>query len=101
MAEPLPRADRRPLGRTRSARQPRRARRALLLTGAILALVLGGLFLARPALAAPAAPAAQAATAAVSAPVKPAAPATAAAAAGLIFIAGNASGRAPRRKARY
>jgi len=45
----------------------------MLLTGAILVTVLGGLFLARPALAAPAAPAAHATTAAVTAPVKPAA----------------------------
>jgi len=74
MAEPLPRADRRPRGRARSARQPRRAHRAVLLAGAILAVVLGGLFLARPALAAPAAPAAHAVHAAVSAPAEPAAP---------------------------
>jgi hypothetical protein len=73
MAEPLPRADRRPPARNRSARQPRRARRALLATAAILAAVLGGLFLSRPALAAPAAPAAQAAAAAPAAPAKPAA----------------------------
>jgi hypothetical protein len=63
MAEPHPRA-----ARTRTARRPARA---LLLAGAILAIVLGGLFLARPAsasTAAPAVPAARAAQAAAAAP---------------------------------
>ena len=46
MAEPLPRA-----GRSRPAR---RSVRALLLAAAIFTVVLGGLFIARPASAAPA-----------------------------------------------
>jgi TrbL/VirB6 plasmid conjugal transfer protein len=56
MAEPLPRA-----GRSRSAR---RSARALLLAAAIFTVVLGGLFVARPASAATSAPAAPAATSA-------------------------------------
>jgi hypothetical protein len=59
MAEPHPRA-----GRSRSAR---RSPRALLLAAAIFTVVLGGLFIARPASAAPTAPAARAATAAPAA----------------------------------
>ena len=65
MAEPHPRAARMP-----TARRPARA---LLLAGAILAIVLGGLFMSRPASAAtalpaaPAAPAAQTASAATAA----------------------------------
>jgi hypothetical protein len=59
MAEPLPRA-----GRSRSARRPARALRALLLAAAILAVVFSGLFMSRPASAATNAPAAVAATSA-------------------------------------
>ena len=70
MAEPLP------APRTRPGHRPGRAPRAVLLLGAILAVVLGGLFISRPALAAPAAPAARAAAAA---PANPAAPARSAA----------------------
>ena len=54
MAEPHPRA-----ARSRTARRPARA---LLMTGAIIAITVGGLFMARPAFAAPAAPAALSAT---------------------------------------
>jgi len=62
MAEPLPRA-----GRSRPAR---RSARALLLAAAIFTVVLGGLFMARPASAAtsdPSSPAAASATSATSA----------------------------------
>ena len=59
MAEPLPRA-----GRSRPAR---RSARALLLAAAIFTVVLGGLFMARPASAATSAPSAPAATSANSA----------------------------------
>jgi len=68
MAEPLPRA-----GRPRTAR--RRSVRALLLAAALFTVVLGGLFIARPAAAAPAAKAATAATSAPAARAAPAAPA--------------------------
>jgi hypothetical protein len=56
MAEPHPRA--RDDERAGAARPMRALTRAALLTGAILAVLLGGLFLARPAAAAPAKPAA-------------------------------------------
>src|SRR5215469_16445577 len=53
-------------GRTR---RPRALTRAALLTGAILTVLLGGLFIARPATAAPAAPAAHAASVAHAKPI--------------------------------
>ena len=59
MAEPLPRA-----GRSRPAR---RSARALLLAAAIFTVVLGGLFMVRPASAATSAPSAPAAASATSA----------------------------------
>jgi hypothetical protein len=68
MAESHPRA-----AHSRSARRPARA---LLLAGAIFAIVLGGLFMARPAAAAPAAHAATSATAHTAARADTAAPAT-------------------------
>jgi type IV secretory pathway TrbL component len=69
MAAPLP---------PRAGRPPttRRSVRALLLAAALFTVVLGGLFVARPAIAAPAA---KAATAATSAPAAAAAPAASAA----------------------
>jgi hypothetical protein len=67
MAEPHPRA-----GRPRSTR---RSARALLLAAAIFTIVIGGLFIARPASAATSAPAAQAAPAATAAGAEKAAPA--------------------------
>jgi TrbL/VirB6 plasmid conjugal transfer protein len=70
MAEPLPpRAGRPPTARRRSVR-------ALLLAAALFTVVLGGLFIARPAIAAPSA---KAATAATSAPAAAAASAASAA----------------------
>jgi hypothetical protein len=71
MAEPLPRA-----GRQRTVRRPARA---LLLAAALFTVVLGGLFLARPAIAAPAVKAATAATSAPAARAATAAPAAKAA----------------------
>jgi hypothetical protein len=65
MAEPLPRA-----GKTRKRHRPARA---LLLTGAIIAIVLSGLFMARSANAAPAAKSAPAAAAVPVAKAVPAA----------------------------
>src|SRR6516162_5335202 len=61
MAEAHSRAGRsKRVGRTRPARA---LTRAALLTGAILTVLLGGLFIARPAASAPAKPAAHAASA--------------------------------------
>ncbi|WP_300612176.1 type IV secretion system protein, partial [Trebonia sp.] len=70
MAEPHPRA-----GRTRA---PRTLTRALLLAGSIGTVLLGGLFLARPAAAATITPAAHAATISRAAPAAHAEPGTAA-----------------------
>jgi TrbL/VirB6 plasmid conjugal transfer protein len=73
MAETLPpRAGRPPTTRRRSVR-------ALLLAAALFTIVLGGLFIARPAIAAPAAKAATAATSAPAASAAKAAPAAPAA----------------------
>jgi hypothetical protein len=71
MAEPHPRS-----GRTRKRSRPARA---LLLISAIIAIVCGGLFIARSAVAAPSGPAAPAATAAHGATAGTAAQAAAAA----------------------
>ena len=70
MAEAHSRAGRsKRVGRTRPARA---LTRAALLTGAILTVLLGGLFIARPAAAAPAKPAAHAASVTHAAPQAPA-----------------------------
>src|SRR6516165_4971188 len=70
MAEAHSRAGRsKRAGRTRPARA---LTRAALLTGAILTVLLGGLFIARPAAAAPAKPAAHAASVTHAAPQAPA-----------------------------
>jgi hypothetical protein len=83
MAEPLPRS-----GRPRTAR---RSVRVLLLAAALFTVVLGGLFIARPASAATSAPAARAAAAAPAARAAAAAPAASAAKAATAAKAGPAA----------